>query len=516
MKAYAILSGGGVKGAALAGCVAAAVEQGIEFEGFGGTSAGSIIALLAASGYTNEADLNLIAVRELEFSALLDDGGKRLQHARSAVDSVLAPAGWRRPRQSCKKLLAAMAMRNQLKQGGLGLYRGDKLQRFFFEKVSAKLPTLSGNSDFTFKDFARAGGKPLKVVATDLRSRRAKEFSIETTPDFPVLLAVRASAGFPFLFRPVDSAQHLLVDGGLASNFPVFLFSGEYQKNRIPILAFNLVTPQPDFADKPRPRQFLQDMLATALEAGDALMQENLPGIELIKVMLKSGVDTLDFNADENARHTLYLEGKDAANQFLHAYPPLLHSRMAGTDLVKRLWSIYGPQYYYAPVLASVCREIEGISNARDVRASIMLPTGRVSGSRIVVYDHGMEGCYDQKLELPEDGGCSGQALKSKEGMAMDDLCKAREDPVSRNLTPDIMRMMPKDRCSIASIVIPGWVRFSEMEDGGVNFPQLPRIGVLSVDSSTPFSETGWDRDNQDEFVNRLRTWAYILGRMLP
>jgi NTE family protein len=52
MKAYAILDGGGVKGAALVGCLKAAEELGIEFVGYGGTSAGSIIALLASVGYT--------------------------------------------------------------------------------------------------------------------------------------------------------------------------------------------------------------------------------------------------------------------------------------------------------------------------------------------------------------------------------------------------------------------------------------------------------------------------------
>jgi predicted acylesterase/phospholipase RssA len=51
MKAYAIFDGGGVLGAALAGCYAAAREQGIEFVGFGGTSAGSIVAMMGSVGF---------------------------------------------------------------------------------------------------------------------------------------------------------------------------------------------------------------------------------------------------------------------------------------------------------------------------------------------------------------------------------------------------------------------------------------------------------------------------------
>ena len=50
MQAYAVFDGGGVKGAALAGCLKAAQESKIEFVGFGGSSAGSIVALLATAG----------------------------------------------------------------------------------------------------------------------------------------------------------------------------------------------------------------------------------------------------------------------------------------------------------------------------------------------------------------------------------------------------------------------------------------------------------------------------------
>jgi NTE family protein len=39
-----------VKGAALAGSLRAATQRGITFVGFGGTSAGSVVALLAAIG----------------------------------------------------------------------------------------------------------------------------------------------------------------------------------------------------------------------------------------------------------------------------------------------------------------------------------------------------------------------------------------------------------------------------------------------------------------------------------
>ncbi|WP_394223487.1 patatin-like phospholipase family protein [Alteromonas gracilis] len=48
MKAYGVFEGGGVKGVALAGAYKAALENDVDFIGFGGTSAGAIVALLAS------------------------------------------------------------------------------------------------------------------------------------------------------------------------------------------------------------------------------------------------------------------------------------------------------------------------------------------------------------------------------------------------------------------------------------------------------------------------------------
>lgn len=73
MKAYGVFDGGGVKGTALAGCLAAAQDEKIEFQGYGGTSAGSIVALLAAVGYSGH-ELGGILV-DLEFTELMDDEG---------------------------------------------------------------------------------------------------------------------------------------------------------------------------------------------------------------------------------------------------------------------------------------------------------------------------------------------------------------------------------------------------------------------------------------------------------
>jgi|GEM_PF-3455438 len=66
------------------------------------------------------------------------------------------------------------------------------------------------------------------------------------------------------------------------------------------------------------------------------------------------------------------------------------------------------------------------------------------------------------------------------------------------------MHNMPPDRKSIVSIVIPRWRDFEDMDNLTVAFKTLDRIGVLSVDSSTPLPQTGWGQPVNPDFTKRL------------
>ncbi|WP_175946585.1 patatin-like phospholipase family protein [Burkholderia pyrrocinia] len=61
----------------------------------------------------------------------------------------------------------------------------------------------------------------LKVIATDLLSEREFQFSRASTPDVPIAVAARASASIPIVFAPVAVAGGLFVDGGMCDNMPV-------------------------------------------------------------------------------------------------------------------------------------------------------------------------------------------------------------------------------------------------------------------------------------------------------
>ena len=85
------------------------------------------------------------------------------------------------------------------------------------------LRTKGLDPDTTFAALATATkGPALRVYAVDIEACLPKAFSAATTPDTPVVMAVKASMSIPFYFVPVTdpSTGRRLVDGGIIAHFP--------------------------------------------------------------------------------------------------------------------------------------------------------------------------------------------------------------------------------------------------------------------------------------------------------
>ena len=153
------LGGGAARGFAHIGVIEVLEENGIHPDIVTGTSAGSLVAALYASGRTG---------KELETIALTMD------------ESALTD--WSFP--------------------GRGLIRGEALARYIRESV--------GNKPLEQMKI------PLGIVATDLDSGKPIVFRRGD-----VGTAVRASSAVPAVFQPVRLGTHEYVDGGLTSPVPV-------------------------------------------------------------------------------------------------------------------------------------------------------------------------------------------------------------------------------------------------------------------------------------------------------
>ncbi|MDR7335953.1 patatin-like phospholipase family protein [Roseateles asaccharophilus] len=153
------LGGGAARGFAHIGVIQVLEENGIKVDLVAGTSAGSLVASLYASG----------------------KGGKEMQALAEGMDEG-AITDWSFPLR--------------------GLIRGEALARFIRDKTGGR-----GIEQMVL---------PLGIVATDLSDGSAILFRSGDTGT-----AVRASSAVPAVFQPVKIGMREYVDGGLVSPVPV-------------------------------------------------------------------------------------------------------------------------------------------------------------------------------------------------------------------------------------------------------------------------------------------------------
>jgi len=498
MRAYAILDGGGVKGAALVGCLQAAEECGVEFVGYGGTSAGSIVALLSAAGMTPVQLKDTLV--DKDFGEFIDDDGTCLRRLRELPGKLKG--------KLISKLMTFYKHRDlwdRLRRD-LGFYAATKLQEFLRAELKRALPALELNQDVRFNDLKELGCRPLKVVASDLRTRSPCVFSARGGKELngSVIDAVRASTSYPFVFQPVRVNDRYLVDGGLSSNLPIFLFEDERREDGLPVIAFDLVASrQPANADYGL-ESFIGDLLETALESGDWVQRLIVHGVYHVRVAIPANIDTLDFSLAKAQREELFNCGYVATSQFFHKVVPQWGQ---AKGLVERLQALHAPAELVQPILRTVAKEFEAGTPATHVRAHVMLPTDR--GTRIVVYQYGMDNDPDSNLELIMDGGCSGTAWRTREP-TLADLTEAKTTFPKWKMTREQQNKVRTDRQAMFSVPM-----FDLSLPGAQKVEELNLLGILSVDSDTPLDDTKWIDERKEYAVQTAKLWADILSRLL-
>jgi NTE family protein len=135
------------------------------------------------------------------------------------------------------------------------------------------------------------------------------------------------SMSYPFLFRPVELYQggqpHYVVDGGLLSNFPIWLFDSPNPKR--PTWGFRL---HPGASAKeglphraiPRPLwsvPLLKAMFSAATEAWDRENMAHTVSARTVSIPTHA-ISTTDFNLTQENAQSLYGWGKDAASAFFN------------------------------------------------------------------------------------------------------------------------------------------------------------------------------------------------------
>ena len=196
-KVGLVLSGGGAKGFAHVAILKEIDRAGIQLDYIGGTSMGAVVGGLYAVGYSGVQIEEII--KNTDFVNVLRD---RLPRSTSTFFE-------KENGEKTKITLPA----NKGKVGlPKGVSRGQNVLNLLFELLDDKE---------SINDFSKLP-IPFYCIATDVET--GKGVLLEKGS---LALALRASSSFPTLLNPVTINNKLLVDGGIANNFPVSIMKSK-------------------------------------------------------------------------------------------------------------------------------------------------------------------------------------------------------------------------------------------------------------------------------------------------
>jgi len=313
--AHAVFAGGGVRGIAYVGALEVAEQLGYRWQHVAGTSAGAVIAALVAAGY-NAQELYAI-MQEIDYSRFAANPDYDLLHVTE--------------------------MSNVLTRGGL--HDGSYIETFVQKKLQMK-------GVHTFDDLLIQEKKQhpdlfqryrLTVIVSDITQGRivrlpqdAHLYGIDPNA-LNVARAVRMSASIPFFFIPLqltdaNGARSCIVDGGLLSNFPLFLFehASKLEDTALPTFGFQLVdtSQAPTFGNKsnisnesnvPCGIDMLKALIRTMLSAHDKLYINDEAFAHTIAIATH-GIASTQFDLTKAQAQQLYESGKTAAATFFKTW----------------------------------------------------------------------------------------------------------------------------------------------------------------------------------------------------
>lgn len=525
---FAIFEGGGAKGVAHVGAVAAC-ERDFYFVGVAGASAGAIIASLLAVGFTADDLLapdrpgeNILARYGLTPVDLLGRvDWDRLKHLEPHVFSFFEARGWWRKACRLPGVLPALKLLRE-KWPQKGLMSTEHVRSFLNTVLRDKLSEvrLAGGVTeppperitFADLDYGRFEGEllPLKIIATNVTTRELWIFDRELTPDVEVAQAVAASIAIPGAFKPVeitvDGAAHRFVDGGLVSNLPIWVFANEklaferanWRERPVPTVGFTLREKTiPDAEGGTTGDGVLRhfyNVVQTGLSGSQAVTERFVQ--DLTVAPLGVDLDLLEFDADEARLLNAYHDGFRCADRELrHALierPALVREQLAKIHTVAR---------------AGIIKLMPSTERRRRwrLRANIV-EKARDTNIYRVTFGHGMDDDADDRLSL-DDRGRGAPATYQLREPRLTPVGPEWSDPDEDFMTKYERALVPQSVRWIISIPIFPTVEAWEAAPDARPEP----CGVLSLDSSRSL-ETAFD---DLDFMSLLTAQSTLLFAVL-
>jgi predicted acylesterase/phospholipase RssA len=204
----------------------------------------------------------------------------------------------------------------------LGICAGDKLCAFYEHLVK----TLTGSESTTFKEAFAKFGTNLVIPGTNAETRETSYFHHKTTPNMPIVMALRITTSIPLLFTAVQHEGSIWVDGGLLDNYPLNIFDNKrFTDTPGNTLGFKVVT-RSDLKKKTK----ITGIVSLCTSLFNAVYQQALEEHadrndykQTLKIFT-GGVSSTDFDISPGTKELLIRAGVEGAKRFVIKWD-LLH-----------------------------------------------------------------------------------------------------------------------------------------------------------------------------------------------
>jgi len=280
-------------------------QAGFRFHDLAGSSAGAIVAALLAAGYHS---------RELRME--MDALDYQKLKGRDLAD-----------RFGTLGKMCSILFR-------FGIYNMDYLELWMEQLLEKKGIRAFGDLKKT--------GRTLKITASDLTAGHLLILpddlpQLGICPEnFSIALAVRMSASIPIFFEPVrlkdrEGREHLIVDGGLLSNFPIWVLEHGETKWYSPVFGFRFADDRDQGWNCCGSKgwnlvDYLKAIASTCMDATDYSLTsaEDIRQTVVISPVIEAEgerktVSAVDFEISGQERLALFENGRQAAERFLKA-----------------------------------------------------------------------------------------------------------------------------------------------------------------------------------------------------
>lgn len=311
----AVFEGGGVRGIGHVGAACIFEKKGYEFVNLAGSSAGAIVASLLAAGYNCE-----------EIRKEMD----HVNYMKFKQESLLDRIG------TIGKVISILYH--------YGIYSADYFEEWLNDLLKKKGKVTFGDIK---SEINPCGDVPyrLQITASDLTDQKLlilpndlKDFCID--PDtFPIAKAVRMSMSIPIFYEPYrlmdcNGKEHYIVDGGLLSNYPIWIFDKVKAYPPCHTIGFKFIDEAQETKREVKDIkmniiEYIWSLVSTGLNAkdkqyisaskGDYQRTVTIPTIIQLDGKEKN-IGATDFGISDKESDALFYNGSKAARHFLDVW----------------------------------------------------------------------------------------------------------------------------------------------------------------------------------------------------